>query len=102
MPVRVNFEGESYEFCRDFDDNGFWIAITGRRQNIIVPIQTAVELQKIAIQSGTNPSVFTKPQKEEKEKSIRVQSKSGIKKSKTSISLSSVLKKMRQTEETDE
>lgn len=99
--IRVEYEGNTYEFRHDHDDNGFWISTSGKRKNMTVPLMLATELEKQAIENGISQAVFYRPRKENDE-SVRIQAKSSTKKSKFAVSLAALVKKRTNPEEEGE
>jgi hypothetical protein len=92
MSIRVDYEGNTYEFSRDTKGNGYWIAVTGRNKYITVPIVLGTALRKKAVEDGIDPTAFHKPKKV-RTKSVGVRTKSSRKKKgRFSVSLSSILK----------
>lgn len=92
MSIRVDYEGNTYEFFRDSKGGSYWVAVTGRNKYVTVPIVLGTALQKKAIEDGIDPSAFYKPKKASA-KSVSVRTKSPRqKKGKFSVSLSSILK----------
>ena len=90
MLIQIEFQGYKYKFIKDYNNVGYWIQSSGPRSNMMVSKIIAHQLQLEAKNQGYNPEIF-QPVKKPEKKAISVEAKST--KSKTAISLSTLLRK---------
>ena len=100
--VTIQYKGRSYSYGADAYHVGCWYPTTGRNAYITVPITLSSQLMRAAREQGVNPEIFSvkKPKKipgERKSRSKKLQSNK-LKKSEFSVSLSSMIKKIRSGE----
>jgi hypothetical protein len=95
--VTIEYKGNKYSFSRDTYDCGYWYPTTGRNAFVSVPVIMSSQLMQEARRQGIDSSLFSGA-KTEKERSIRVARPRAIgpKKGKFSVSLSSVMKRIRE------